>query len=118
MPYLSVLSDFRESVRRVAREQKGENHNSYRLVSSPFRPPAGVKLFKPSLVTELLRLCDVVRDDTLPELGVRLEDHEGKTTSVFCPQNPKEQRLLCSLVVSFCLNISESAGWMIRKESD
>lgn len=30
-----------------------------------------------NLVTELLKLCDVVRDDTLPELGVRLEDHEG-----------------------------------------
>ncbi len=28
-------------------------------------------------MTELLQLCDVVRDDTLPELGVRLEDHEG-----------------------------------------
>lgn len=28
-------------------------------------------------VTALLSLCDVVRDDTLPELGVRLEDHEG-----------------------------------------
>lgn len=28
-------------------------------------------------VTALLRLCDAVRDDTLPELGVRLEDHEG-----------------------------------------
>uniref|UniRef100_A0A8C6T3B8 Cysteine--tRNA ligase, cytoplasmic n=1 Tax=Neogobius melanostomus TaxID=47308 RepID=A0A8C6T3B8_9GOBI len=50
MPYLSVLSDFREGVRKIAREQK---------------------------VTELLELCDVVRDDTLPELGVRLEDHEG-----------------------------------------
>lgn len=33
-------------------------------------------------VTELLQLCDVVRDDMLPELGVRLEDHEGKM-SVF-----------------------------------
>lgn len=31
-------------------------------------------------VTELLQLCDVVRDDMLPELGVRLEDHEGKTS--------------------------------------
>ncbi|XP_035538198.1 cysteine--tRNA ligase, cytoplasmic isoform X1 [Morone saxatilis] len=55
MPYLSVLSDFRESVRRIAREQK---------------------------VTELLQLCDVVRNDTLPELGVRLEDHEGLPTVV------------------------------------
>ncbi|CAL8362107.1 unnamed protein product [Gadus morhua 'NCC'] len=55
MPYLKVLSDFRENVRRIAREQK---------------------------VTELLQLCDVVRDDTLPDLGVRLEDHEGLPTVV------------------------------------
>ncbi|KAK0136729.1 Cysteine--tRNA ligase, cytoplasmic [Merluccius polli] len=55
MPYLKVLSDFREGVRRIAREQK---------------------------VTELLQLCDVVRDETLPELGVRLEDHEGLPTVV------------------------------------
>ncbi|KAJ7994606.1 hypothetical protein DPEC_G00251210 [Dallia pectoralis] len=55
MPYLKVLSDFREAVRKIAREQK---------------------------VTEVLKLCDVVRDDTLPELGVRLEDHEGLPTVV------------------------------------
>lgn len=29
-------------------------------------------------VTELLQLCDVLRDDILPELGVRLEDRDGK----------------------------------------
>uniref|UniRef100_A0A665TV42 Cysteine--tRNA ligase, cytoplasmic n=1 Tax=Echeneis naucrates TaxID=173247 RepID=A0A665TV42_ECHNA len=55
MPYLDVLSDFRESVRKIAREKK---------------------------VMELLQLCDSVRDDTLPELGVRLEDHEGLPTVV------------------------------------
>uniref|UniRef100_A0A3Q1BYL4 Cysteine--tRNA ligase, cytoplasmic n=1 Tax=Amphiprion ocellaris TaxID=80972 RepID=A0A3Q1BYL4_AMPOC len=55
MPYLSVLSDFRENVRKIAREQK---------------------------VMELLQLCDDVRDETLPELGVRLEDHEGLPTVV------------------------------------
>uniref|UniRef100_A0A672N0N6 Cysteine--tRNA ligase, cytoplasmic n=1 Tax=Sinocyclocheilus grahami TaxID=75366 RepID=A0A672N0N6_SINGR len=55
MPYLSVLSDFREDVRKIAREKK---------------------------VTELLRLCDELRDDTLPELGVRLEDRDGLPTSV------------------------------------
>ncbi|XP_071345828.1 cysteine--tRNA ligase, cytoplasmic isoform X1 [Trachinotus anak] len=55
MPYLSVLSDFREQVRKIAREQK---------------------------VMELLQLCDAVRDDTLPDLGVRLEDHEGLPTVV------------------------------------
>ncbi|CAJ1050147.1 cysteine--tRNA ligase%2C cytoplasmic isoform X2 [Xyrichtys novacula] len=55
MPYLTVLSEFRENVRKIAREQK---------------------------VTPLLQLCDSVRDDTLPELGVRLEDHEGLPTVV------------------------------------
>ncbi|KAJ8406500.1 hypothetical protein AAFF_G00300740 [Aldrovandia affinis] len=55
MPYLKVMSDFREGVRKIAREQK---------------------------VTEVLQLCDEVRDDTLPELGVRLEDHEGLPTVV------------------------------------
>ncbi|KAI5626208.1 cysteine--tRNA ligase, cytoplasmic [Silurus asotus] len=55
MPYLKVLSDFREGVRKIAREQK---------------------------VTGVLQLCDTVRDDILPELGVRLEDHEGLSTVV------------------------------------
>lgn len=55
MPYLKVLSDFREAIRKIAREQK---------------------------VTEVLQLCDTVRDDILPELGVRLEDHEGLNTVV------------------------------------
>ncbi|XP_051919856.1 cysteine--tRNA ligase, cytoplasmic isoform X1 [Hippocampus zosterae] len=55
MPYLSVLSKFREQVRTIAREQK---------------------------VMELLQLCDDVRDVTLPELGVRLEDHEGLASVV------------------------------------
>ncbi|XP_060715063.1 cysteine--tRNA ligase, cytoplasmic isoform X1 [Tachysurus vachellii] len=55
MPYVMVLSDFREGVRKIAREQK---------------------------VTEVLQMCDTVRDDILPELGVRLEDHEGLRTAV------------------------------------
>ncbi|XP_035252736.1 cysteine--tRNA ligase, cytoplasmic-like [Anguilla anguilla] len=55
MPYLKVLSDFREGVRKVAREHK---------------------------VTDILRLCDTLRDDVLPDLGVRLEDHEGLPTVV------------------------------------
>ncbi|XP_067849840.1 cysteine--tRNA ligase, cytoplasmic isoform X2 [Heptranchias perlo] len=55
MPYLKVLSDFRESVRQIAREKK---------------------------VSEVLQLCDGLRDDILPELGVRFEDHEGLLTVV------------------------------------
>ncbi|XP_032895029.1 cysteine--tRNA ligase, cytoplasmic isoform X1 [Amblyraja radiata] len=55
MPYLKVLSDFREGVRQIAREKK---------------------------VSEVLQLCDGLRDDILPELGVRFEDHEGLCTVV------------------------------------
>ncbi|XP_073514277.1 cysteine--tRNA ligase, cytoplasmic isoform X1 [Phyllobates terribilis] len=55
MPYLQVLSQFREGVRQIARENK---------------------------VLGVLQLCDSLRDDVLPELGVRLEDHEGLPTVV------------------------------------
>ncbi|KAF6332655.1 hypothetical protein mRhiFer1_002118 [Rhinolophus ferrumequinum] len=55
MPYLQVLSEFREGVRKIAREKK---------------------------VPEVLQLSDALRDDILPELGVRLEDHEGLPTVV------------------------------------
>lgn len=41
-----------------------------------------LKSFVSCVVMELLQLCDVVRDDTLPELGVRLEDHEGTCGSI------------------------------------
>jgi cysteinyl-tRNA synthetase len=51
MPYLTAFTMFRENVRRVARQQKA---------------------------VEILKLCDQVRDDVLPNLGVRLEDHEGQ----------------------------------------
>ncbi len=33
-------------------------------------------------VTDILKLCDAVRDDVLPNLGVRLEDHEGQSASI------------------------------------
>ncbi|XP_063294909.1 cysteine--tRNA ligase, cytoplasmic isoform X1 [Pelobates fuscus] len=55
MPYLQVLSQFREGVRQISRENK---------------------------VFGVLQLCDALRDDILPDLGVRLEDHEGLPTVV------------------------------------
>ncbi|XP_004852181.2 cysteine--tRNA ligase, cytoplasmic isoform X1 [Heterocephalus glaber] len=55
MPYLQVLSEFREGVRKIAREKK---------------------------VPEVLQLSDALRDDILPELGVRFEDREGLPTVV------------------------------------
>ena len=47
MPYLSAMADFRDDVRKAARELKA---------------------------VEILQKCDRLRDDTLPNLGVRLED--------------------------------------------
>uniref|UniRef100_A0A8C5SZS3 Cysteine--tRNA ligase, cytoplasmic n=1 Tax=Laticauda laticaudata TaxID=8630 RepID=A0A8C5SZS3_LATLA len=55
MPYLHVLSEFREGVRQIAKGKK---------------------------VLEVLQLCDSLRDDILPEHGVRFEDHEGLPTVV------------------------------------
>ena len=51
MPYIDAFAQFRDDVRKVAREQK---------------------------VPGVLNLCDAVRDDILPHLGVRLEDKEGR----------------------------------------
>lgn len=50
MPYLTPLADFRNAIREQARSLKA---------------------------TEILKLCDQLRDETLPNLGVRLEDREG-----------------------------------------
>ncbi|PIK48564.1 putative cysteine--tRNA ligase, cytoplasmic isoform X3 [Apostichopus japonicus] len=55
MPYLKTMASFRETVRQTAKNQK---------------------------VTEILQLCDDLRDNVLPELGVRLEDREGEKSVV------------------------------------
>lgn len=54
MPYLTALSQFRDAVRENARDLKA---------------------------TEILKLCDQLRDEVLPNLGVRLEDREGAAAS-------------------------------------
>ncbi|OWF41686.1 Cysteine--tRNA ligase, cytoplasmic [Mizuhopecten yessoensis] len=55
MPYLQSFAQFRDDVRKVSREQK---------------------------VFDILKICDQVRDDTLPNLGVRLEDHDDRPTAI------------------------------------
>ena len=55
MPYLQGWAKFREEVRQRAR---------------------GIQ------DTPLLQLCDQIRDDVLPELGVRLEDRENQPTAL------------------------------------
>jgi cysteinyl-tRNA synthetase len=53
MPYLSALATFRENIRNMARTAKN---------------------------SDILKECDVIRDDVLPKLGVRLEDRANQTT--------------------------------------
>ena len=55
MPYLNSLATFRDNVRRSARELKA---------------------------VEILKECDELRDDVLPNLGVRLEDKENEATVI------------------------------------
>lgn len=55
MPYLRTLADFRENIRQQAKEIKA---------------------------TPILKLCDELRDDVLPILGVRLEDQEGLKAAI------------------------------------
>lgn len=56
MPYVRILAEFRDSVRAQARESKN---------------------------VDILKECDSLRDDILPNVGVRLEDREGLSIEQF-----------------------------------
>ena len=60
MPYLKVLSSFRDGVRRLAIANKE------------------------GTVKDILRLCDQLRDDDLVPLGVALDDQEGMCCCANC----------------------------------
>ncbi|KAL8589222.1 hypothetical protein ACOMHN_017024 [Nucella lapillus] len=55
MPYLSAFAGFRDQVRQSARELKAK---------------------------AILQQCDSIRDEVLPQLGVRLEDVEGQASVI------------------------------------
>lgn len=55
MPYLSILANFRDNIRVHARTLKA---------------------------THILTECDKLRDEVLPNVGVRLEDREGEASAV------------------------------------
>lgn len=61
LPYARLISQFRDRVRALAR-------------SSTDSAAAGGKI----LSLELLKLCDQLRDVELADLGVLLDDREGK----------------------------------------
>jgi len=73
MPYVQAFSEFRDAVRTLAIAVKN---------------------------TEILKICDHVRNEILPDLGVRLEDQAGtnKATIKFCDpevlRREREQALL------------------------
>ncbi|VDO64750.1 unnamed protein product [Haemonchus placei] len=60
MPYLNALATFREKVRNIAKDNK---------------------------VISILEECDRLRDDVLPELGVRLEDRTQETVVKLCDRD-------------------------------
>ncbi|XP_046850191.1 cysteine--tRNA ligase, cytoplasmic-like [Xenia sp. Carnegie-2017] len=55
LPYVQLLAEFREQVRNIARQEK---------------------------VSEIMKLCDLLRDEHLPNLGVKLEDQDDSQSSV------------------------------------
>ena len=71
MPHLGALADFRGAVRGMARQVGGSfllqknNHLVFQVKA-----------------TDILAECDKLRDITLPDLGVRLEDKEGEPTVI------------------------------------
>lgn len=60
-------------------------------------------------MTGVLKMCDEVRDDVLPELGVRLEDHETGTVVKLVDKDEllreREEKIRVSSV-SFCERLS------------
>ena len=59
-----------------------------------------------SVVPAVLKLCDSIRDDVLPNLGVRLEDHEGQPPVIKLVDRDtllkeREEKIRVSFVCSF-----------------
>uniref|UniRef100_A0A3B4T5N6 cysteine--tRNA ligase n=1 Tax=Seriola dumerili TaxID=41447 RepID=A0A3B4T5N6_SERDU len=62
MPYLTVLSDFRERVRKIAREQKGKNlrlkSNRWQYFSSPFVSALNITFISNQGLPTVMKLVD------------------------------------------------------------
>lgn len=82
MPYLGIMAEFRDVIRNNARTVKA---------------------------TEILKECDRLRDEILPNIGVRLEDREGQSLiCVFylrCVLNVNVKILFNALISNFLLSI-------------
>lgn len=75
MPYLTVLSKFRDDIRTEARANKASG---------------------------ILKICDELRDNVLPDLGVLIEDLADKTVVKLCDRETlikeREQKLLVNTI--------------------
>ena len=95
MPFLTLLADFREEVRKRALEVKGQ---------SALHLSAAVFYVAPSSLPDpgLLRVCDEVRDQKLGDLGVRMEDKEEGTVvkmvgrAAILREREREREVSCS----------------------
>lgn len=77
MPYLHALSNFRDQIRAIARGSGGNSS----LGSLAYSLDA----------KEILAACDRLRDQELADLGVLLDDREGKfvlSTLLSHPRRP------------------------------
>merc|ERR1712037_719256 len=89
MPHLGALADFRGAVRGMARQVKA---------------------------TDILAECDKLRDITLPDLGVRLEDKEGEPTVIKLVDKEELRREREEKLALEAAKIPP--GEMFRKETD
>ncbi|KAF5325742.1 hypothetical protein D9611_000393 [Ephemerocybe angulata] len=70
LPYLQAMSSFRDDVRRISKSKS------------------------PSMAKELLTLCDRIREDVLPPLGVQLSDRADGAALIKCipPRLPSDSK--------------------------
>ena len=104
MPYVTALAEFREQVRKLALETNSESKSdvsAYPVQSHLYRSPPSF------LATPLLKSCDHLRDETLVELGVRLEDKEGRPNLILSSVSNPSAACLSSCR---CHHHSEAGG--------
>jgi cysteinyl-tRNA synthetase len=93
MPYLNVLSKFRDDIRTDARL------NKRMLMVINYSYEIFIEIFNFFKEISLLKICDDLRDRILPELGVRLEDRKNERTIIkLCDKETllkeREQKLM------------------------
>ena len=74
LPYIEKLAEFRNEIRTIALNQK--------CLSKQLSGTVCLLTHVITIATSILEACDKLRDETLPSLGVRLEDKGGQCYSL------------------------------------